>query len=303
MNLETLIANVKNKYANADEATIDAVLRTLQETKYDWRLPEPLPVSAALKVADNSNHYEFVGKHLSLEQYRKLSLKERGAFQRQLKGQNRKWLEKKFADLHAAWLMVLDDKIIASGDSLKDYPKTEQIREIGLRHGKRPFVFINDLLVAVEESSILWHRTVYHNDFYPTVSLVLHKDSSFMEIVADFDTGAASSFVNYDLLLSHAIIESEEDEQTEGSQHLSQEFEYISKTITVEVKLPSGEVLSHELPILCVPDWKACPFIRINPHRTALAGRDLFLALQPNILLDFTNRRTTIVASEPTQIS
>jgi len=68
----------------------------------------------------------------------------------------------------------------------------------------------------------------------------------------------------------------------------------------VEVKLPSGEVLRHELPISCVPDWKASPFTRINTRRTALAGRDLFLELQPNGLLDFTNRRTTIVASEPT---
>ncbi len=218
MNREAIIANAKKKYASADEATIDAVLRTLQETNLDWRLSAQSSTSAAFAVTDDSNHHDFVGNHLSLEQYRKLSLKERGALQRQLKEQNRQWLEKKFADLHAAWLMILDGKIIDSGDSLKDYPSTEQIREIGLRHGKRPFVFINDLLVAIEESGTPWHRTVYRNDFYPAVSLVLRKDPDSLEVTADFDT--------------------------------------------------------------------------------ALAGRDLFLELQPSILLDFANRRTRLVAPE-----
>lgn len=95
MTREAIIANVKKKYADADEATIDAVLRTLQETKFDWRLPALSSASTGLAAADDSNHHEFVGEHLSLEQYRKLSLKERGAFQRQLKKQNRQWLEKK----------------------------------------------------------------------------------------------------------------------------------------------------------------------------------------------------------------
>lgn len=148
--------------------------------------------------------------------------------------------------------MILDGKIIDSGDSLKDYPSTEQIREIGLRHGKRPFVFINDLLVAIEESGTPWHRTVYRNDFYPTVSLVLRKEPDSLEVTADFDTGA----------------------------------------------LPSGEILSSKLPILCVVDWSNSPFVHVNPHRTALAGRDLFLELRPSILLDFANQRTRVVASE-----
>jgi len=297
MTREAIIANVKKNYAGADEATIDAVLRTLQETKLDWRLPEQSSVSVSPSPVFDSDFKrpEFVGEHLTLEQYRKLSLKERGAHQRHLKEQNRAWLGKTFFSLQAAWLMVLDGKIIASGDSLKDYPSTEQIRAIGLRHGKRPFVFINDLLVAIEEG---WHHTVYRDDFYPTVPLVLHNVSDSLEVVADFDTGAASSFADYDLLLSHAIITSEEDEQAEGSQHLSQEFEYVSKTVIVEVKLDSGKILRHNLPILCVPDWKASPFIQVNPHRTALAGRDLFLELQPSILLDFANRRTKLVAPE-----
>jgi hypothetical protein len=256
MTHEAIIEKVKKKYAGADEATIHAVLQTLQDAKVDWRWPRltPSSVEAIHESSEASEPRKFVGEHLTLEQYRKLSIKERGEHQRQLKAKNRKWLDEKFANLHAAWLMILDGEIIAFGDSLKDYPSTDKIREIGLRHGKRPFLIINDLLVAIEESGVAWHPTVYRNDYYPTVHLVLHNDSASLKITADFDTGAASSFADYDMLLSHSIIDAKEDEQAEGAQHLNQEFEYINKFIAVEVKFLSGEVFRRQLPILCVAD-------------------------------------------------
>ncbi len=177
MTREAIVANVKKKYANADEATIDAVLRTLQETKFDWRLPEQLSEAetTAHQMAKSSEpKRQFIGKHLSLEEYRKLSFEERGELKRRLKEQNREWLEERFSNLHAAWLMVLDGEIIATGDSMLDYPRVEKIREIGARYDKRPFIFVNDLFIAIEESSVSWHPTVYHHDFYPTVSLKLY---------------------------------------------------------------------------------------------------------------------------------
>ncbi len=300
MTHEAIIEKVKKKYAGADEATIHAVLQTLQDVKVDWRWPnQTLSSSGTIhQSSEASEPLKFVGEHLTFEQYRQLSIKERGEHQRQLKAQNRRWLKEKFANLHAAWLMILDGEVIAFGDSLMDYPSTGKLREIGLHHGKRPFLIINELLVAIEESGGAWHSTVYRNDYYPAVHLALHNDSAFLEIAADFDTGAASSFADYDLLLLHSIIDSKEDEQTEGAQHLSQTFEYISKFIIGEIKFPTGEVLRRELPILCVADWKNSPFININPQRTALAGRNIFLELQPAILLDFANRRTKMFTAE-----
>ncbi|MDZ7364146.1 MAG: hypothetical protein ONB46_26045 [candidate division KSB1 bacterium] len=301
MTREAIIADVKKKYANADEATIDAVLRTLQETKFGWRLPEQASAvdTAAQQIARSSKpQLKFIGENLAPEEYRKLSFEERGDLKLQLKEQNRKWLEEKFASLQAAWIMVLDGEVIAFDDSLDSYPQIEEIREISSRHGKRPFIFINDLFIAIEESSLDWHSTVYRNDFYPTVASTLRTPTESTALAADFDTGASSSFVDRDLLIAHHIVEMDEEREPDASRHLGQTFKYLRQPFDVEVILPTGEVLSRKMSINCVTGGRNSPFVQINPHRTVLAGRDLFLKLQPRILLDFANRRTRLVAPE-----
>ena len=75
-------------------------------------------------------------------------------------------LQEKFATLNAAWLVVVDGKVIASGKSLKDEPMPPQILEICHRTGKFPFVFINDTFLAIEESASSWHATNDPDDFY-----------------------------------------------------------------------------------------------------------------------------------------
>jgi hypothetical protein len=298
MTREAIIEKVKKKYAGADEATIHAVLQTLQEAKVDLRWPDlpPAPDVAKKLAITSKQPLEFVGENPSPESFRKLSFDERGALNEQLQEQNQQWLAEKFAELNAAWLMVMDGEVIASGDSLRSYPRIEQIQEVISRYGKQPFTFINDLFVAVEESHSQWHTTKYPNDFYPTVSVTLRTDSGSVALVADFDTGAASSFVDYDLLLLHQIIDLRANENVVSSKHIGETFRYVSKPAHVEIKLSNGATLNRELSILCVSNWNNSPFIRINPHRTALAGRDLFLELQPGIFLDFANRRTTISA-------
>lgn len=47
--------------------------------------------------------------------------------------------------------MVIDGRVIAHGESLDDYPKETEIRRACEERGKFPFVFVNELLLAVEE--------------------------------------------------------------------------------------------------------------------------------------------------------
>jgi hypothetical protein len=47
-------------------------------------------------------------------------------------------------------------------------------------------------------------------------------------------------------------------------------------------------------------DWHISPFIKINPNRLALIGRDILLELQPKVLLDFAKRQTEIVTAMKT---
>jgi hypothetical protein len=189
MTHDAIIEKVKKKYAGADEATIHAVLQTLQDAKVDLRVPDlPLEAAVAKKAAAITSRQplKFVGENPSPEAYRKLSFDERGALSEQLKEKNHQWLAEKFGTLKAAWLMVVDGEIIASGDTLKTYPQREQISEILSRYGKQPFIFINDYLLAIEES---WHSTVYKNDFYPTVSIILQAGGGSLKLNADFDFG------------------------------------------------------------------------------------------------------------------
>jgi len=91
--------------------------------------------------------------------------KERAANKLRLKNQNREWLLQKFKALRVAWLMVIDGQITASGKTLSDYPTPEQLLEVCHRTGKFPFLFINDELMAIEESGSVWHVTTAPEDF------------------------------------------------------------------------------------------------------------------------------------------
>jgi hypothetical protein len=298
MTRETVIERVKKKYANADVATIDAVLKTLQESGSLLNVPQQslsVAHSKTPQAAQTSRHQQtFVGENLSPEVYRKLSFEERGALNSQLKEQNLEWLKEKFTALQAAWLTVMNGVVIASGKNLDTYPRIEQVHEIISRYGKQPIIFVNDSFVAIEENGASWNTTVYPDDFYPTVSVALLSDLGSVEITADFDTGAVSSFVDYDLLVSHHVIELYENENIVSSKHLGEPFIYFTRAITVETKMQNGDVLRRELPIQCVANWFNSPFIRINPHRTALIGRDAFLNLRPIVHLDFDAHQTTI---------
>lgn len=95
---------------------------------------------------------KFVGKNLLPEEYPRLSFEERAALQWRLKQQNRNWLQKQFAKLNAAWLVVVDGKVIASGKTLKNRPTSPQILKICRRTGKFPFIFVNDKFITIEEA-------------------------------------------------------------------------------------------------------------------------------------------------------
>jgi hypothetical protein len=239
---------------------------------------------------------KFVGENPPFDPNRNLSLEERIAAKHLLKADNREWLMQKFNDLKAAWLMVVDGKVIASGKKFSDYPTPEQILEVCHRTGKFPFLFINEDVLAVEESSSAWHSTVDPGDFYPTVKVKFRTHTGAASIIADFDTGASAIFVDYAFLVKQNVIQLKAQEEGESAQHLNQTFGYLPRKVTVEIVLASGEVCSQQLNIACVVAWGKSPFVKINPKRTALVGREVFLLLKPRILLDFDRQESKLWA-------
>jgi hypothetical protein len=160
-----MIENIKAELNEADALTIRSIWETLRAAKQRKSATMPqavggettpeLIVKTTLKTPPR-----VVGENPLFDPKRNLALKERAAIKRRLKTQNREWLLQQFRELHAAWLMVVDGKVIASGAKLSEYPKPEQILDVCHRTGKFPFLFINEDVLAIEESSSMWSSTI-----------------------------------------------------------------------------------------------------------------------------------------------
>jgi hypothetical protein len=196
--------------------------------------------------------------------------------------------------------MVVDGQIKSWGKKKKDYPQAEQIMEIGQSTGKYPFIFINDDRMAIEESSSGWHRLDV-DDYYPTIPLTLRSDSGAAKLVADFDTGSPFSFVNYDLLLAEKVVQRRPAEYVENAIHLGKQYQCVSKIVKTEFETISGKVRSFDTAVYCVEDWANSPFVKINPSRTALIGRDLPFEAKLSFGLHFERQRTEIMPTASKQ--
>jgi hypothetical protein len=172
-----------------------------------------------------------------------------------------------------------------------------QIAELCRRTGKFPFVFINDAFMTIEESASAWHETNTPEDMYPTLPITLGSTSGAVNIIGDFDTGAARSFADYDFLVDQNVIQPELDDAYKSSRHLDQSFDYVTKSLRCKLPAQSRQSNAVEIKIHCVFDWRFSPFVAINPNRVALIGRDIMLELKPQVLLDFDKQRTEVLAS------
>ena len=302
MNHEAILEDIKAELDHLDPAALQSIREIIAQSKRNAAAPSPKNGGAASPLASEvmarPQGLAFAGENLALEEFERLSLKERAMLKRRLKDRNQHWLQEKFSALEAAWVMVLDGKVIASGKSLKDKPRPPQTVKISQRTGKFPFVFVNDKFITIEESASSWHKTAQAGDYYPTLPITFCSASNSVEMIGDFDTGSSHTFVDYDFLLKQNIVRPAIGEEAETHLHLNERFDYFDKFLLIEFPSTSGEPRSLEAWVSCVLDWNLSPFIAINPNRTALIGRDLMLELKPNLSLDFDKKRTEILPAE-----
>jgi len=293
MSHATMRENIKAEVDHLDPAALQSIWEIIDRARtQSVKTLEPA-VGAAPNRFDKAAGLQFVGENLTPAEYESLPLEARGLLALRLKEKNHSWLQEKFAMLNAAWLVVVDGQVIASGKSLKDEPMPPQILEICRRTGKFPFVFINDTFLAIEESASTWHETDESGDFYPTLPVTLSSTQNTVDMVGDFDTGAIPTFADYGFLVAQKLILSERGDTLKASRHLDQPYVCVGKL--VRFKLSSHVA---EAKIYCVLNWRQSPFVAINPNRTALIGRAILLELQPQVLLDFAKRQTEIVTAQ-----
>jgi len=295
-----LLEDIRTELEQLDDAALQSIRQIIDRAKRPrFRAPE-IGRRPTVPLIDLEEPLPFVGENLTPKEHERLSLKERGMLKMRLKERNQQWLQENFAARRAAWLVVIDGKIIASGRSLRNQPMQPQILKICRRTGKFPFVFINDDFLAIEENASTWHTTTTPKDFYPTVPITFSSDSGAVQIVGDFDTGSAHIFANYDFLIAQNVIQPQAGDDTGVSRHLSRSFLYVTKFLRFTLSAKSDLPRAAEAKVYCVLDWHASPFVNINPNRTALIGRDMMLELKPRVLLDFDKRQTEIVTAKKT---
>jgi hypothetical protein len=298
MNTITSLEDIK---ADLDRVDADSLLSIREIIDHSLRKVSALAAGSeptrAARVAASGRQLKFVGKNLLPEEYQRLSLEERGELQWRLKQRNREWLQKKFLKLGAAWLVVVDGKIIASGKTLENKPMSPQILKICQRTGKFPFIFVNDKFITIEESVSAWQATIRAGDYYPTLPIKFGSASGVVELDGDFDTGSSHTFVDYDFLAAQNLIRPELRDYPEVHIHLNRPFVYIDKLMRIALPADSDETNAVNVRISCVQDWRSSPFREINPDRIALIGRDILLKLEPKILLDFKQHQTETLPS------
>jgi len=123
MSHEVIIENIKSELDHIDKAALRSIWEIIDKSKRQ-STGASIPVAAS---TDRSKPLQFVGENLTLEEFERLSLKERTMLKGHLKKQNERWLQESFSELDAAWLLVVDGKILASGNSLRNKPKPPEL--------------------------------------------------------------------------------------------------------------------------------------------------------------------------------
>ena len=147
MSHESMIENIKANLDHVDPAALQSIWEIVNQSKSKSVLSsKSTGRSTFQRAASEERSAKFIGKNFTLDEYERLSPKERGMLQRRLKEQNHLWLKNKFSELKAAWLMVIDGEVIDWGKSLKNLPLARQNVDVFQRTGKFPFVFITRFL-------------------------------------------------------------------------------------------------------------------------------------------------------------
>jgi hypothetical protein len=112
----------------------------------------------------------FVGENLRPEDYQTLPEQEKVTLAQRVQEENKHWLARQFSAFNAAWMAVVDGKVVAFSERFEDYPSPEKIVSLCQQTGKVPFLFLNPQWLLIEEQSA-WTPLL---SLAPTLSLDFH---------------------------------------------------------------------------------------------------------------------------------
>ncbi|MBI3950074.1 MAG: hypothetical protein HY314_06430 [Acidobacteria bacterium] len=96
---------------------------------------------------------QFQGENPPYPVAAQLSLEDRARVLNELEERNRDWLRQRCQQLGAGWLLVIDGDVMLHGPTLDNYPTDEELLNLYQRTGKLPLLFVDDRLLAIEETA------------------------------------------------------------------------------------------------------------------------------------------------------
>jgi len=286
---ENVLEQVRDRLGPLNGQAEQAVAEALEIVR---RMNGP-SLAPTVNVDKETKENTFRGENVSLAEYESWPDEQQRRYLGAAKKNNAKWIETKLHELNAAWLIVVDGEIMAHGPALQTFPHEEEFEALCEKIGKFPFVIFSPRIFYIEESAS-WHSTKFLNDAYPTIHINLKADNAETALDADFDTGAVDSYFDLGLLVQHGLIRIKKIDIKDESSHLGRNFDYVTKSIWVELRDKNGQSRQERVYAICVENWHRSPFVAINSNRAALVGRGTMLQLQPRVVLDFASHQTEV---------
>lgn len=177
-----------------------------------------------------------------------------------------KWTEQVMSENNYCWVAVFGTETIWGSESFVDYPTFDEKLELAKRYGAVPFVYARPIVSEEQLQSL--GLLLSH---YPRLQIWVDGRSG----IADLDTG--TNFT----LVSDELADQEPLSTIQQGRHFGVDYSYRvnAKLLTVTGLDDGGSGVGPlRMPVAVVNNWDKSPWVRVNPDRHALLGRDLFAA-------------------------
>jgi hypothetical protein len=193
-------------------------------------------------------------------------------------------VERELSSRGAAWVVLVGDEVVAESADPTSVPTPDEVLEMGKAKGRVAYLFTAELLEELEPVST-W-TPLRGTDRYPTIPLRLLVADPLV-VVADLDTGAHVTLLDWELTGASTRL-------WLSGRHLGRPFYWSPARVEIELRTTSETMLRRSVAVWQVRDWSGSPFVRINPSRRMLVGRDLLRAFGLRLVLRASEGETEV---------
>lgn len=163
-----------------------------------------------------------------------------------------------------AWVAICGRQAVRGSAKITTFPDLKTKERWAGQYGRVPFVYARE--IVSEETA---RRDVTLLNHYPKIGLNVEGAKA----VGDLDTGTNQTLISDELRAAEPASVFAEDT------HFNELFEYCVNSVWLSFGVAGSgreQVGPIKMPVAIVSDWKRSPWVKLNPNRGGLVGRDLF---------------------------